>query len=193
MVPALMNTVVSLQKDVALVSVLGVREAVREAQIITVPHVQLHRLRGRHRAVPGRSRSRSCASSTTSPQRDRAAAHAGGGVSRPSRRRQARVDGLTKRYGDRVVLDGIDLAVDDHEVVCLIGSSGSGKSTLLRCIDLLDPIDGGRILLDGEDITAPGANANAVRRRIGIVFQSFNLFPHMTVHRQRDPRARARC
>jgi polar amino acid transport system ATP-binding protein len=91
------------------------------------------------------------------------------------------VDGLGKRYGDRVVLDGVDLAVDDHQVVCLIGPSGSGKSTILRCIDLLDPIDAGRILLDGEEITAPGTNANAVRRRIGIVFQSFNLFPHMTV------------
>jgi polar amino acid transport system ATP-binding protein len=91
------------------------------------------------------------------------------------------VDGLGKRYGDRVVLDGVDLAVDDHQVVCLIGPSGSGKSTILRCIDLLDPIDAGRILLDGQEITAPGTNANAVRRRIGIVFQSFNLFPHMTV------------
>ena len=91
------------------------------------------------------------------------------------------VDGLVKCYGERVVLDGIDLAVDEHQVVCLIGPSGSGKSTLLRCIDLLDPIDGGRVLLDGEDITGRGANANSVRRRIGIVFQSFNLFPHMTV------------
>jgi polar amino acid transport system ATP-binding protein len=91
------------------------------------------------------------------------------------------VEGLAKRYGDRVVLDGIDLRVDEHEVVCLIGPSGSGKSTILRCIDLLDTIDGGRVLLDGVDITAPDTNANAVRRRIGIVFQSFNLFPHLTV------------
>jgi polar amino acid transport system ATP-binding protein len=91
------------------------------------------------------------------------------------------VDGLEKRFGDKVVLDGIDLAVDEHEVVCLIGPSGSGKSTILRCIDLLDAPDGGRILLDGEDITAPGVNANAVRKRVGIVFQSFNLFPHLTI------------
>ena len=91
------------------------------------------------------------------------------------------VDELTKHYGDRLVLDGISLEVDEHEVVCLIGSSGSGKSTLLRCIDLLDPIDGGRVLLDGEDITDRRTNANAVRRRIGIVFQSYNLFPHMRV------------
>ena len=91
------------------------------------------------------------------------------------------VDELTKHYGDRLVLDRISLEVRDHEVVCLIGSSGSGKSTLLRCVDLLDPIDGGRILLDGEEITARRTNANAVRRRIGIVFQSYNLFPHMRV------------
>ena len=91
------------------------------------------------------------------------------------------VDGLAKRYGEKVVLNGVDLAVDEHEVVCLIGPSGSGKSTILRCVDLLDTIDAGRIYLDGEDITAPGTNANAVRRRIGIVFQSFNLFPHLTV------------
>jgi polar amino acid transport system ATP-binding protein len=91
------------------------------------------------------------------------------------------VEGVTKRYGARTVLDAIDLTVAEHEVVCVIGSSGCGKSTLLRCIDLLDPIDDGRILLDGVDITARGVNANAVRRRIGIVFQSYNLFPHLRV------------
>jgi len=91
------------------------------------------------------------------------------------------VEHLQKRYGNRVVLDGIDLAVEEHEVLCLIGGSGSGKSTLLRCLDLLDTIDGGRILLDGEDIGSGRVNANAVRRRIGIVFQSFNLFPHMRI------------
>ncbi len=88
------------------------------------------------------------------------------------------VDSVTKHYGDRTVLDGISLEVREHEVVCLIGSSGSGKSTLLRCIDLLDPIESGRILLDGEEITDRRTNANGVRRRIGIVFQSYNLFPH---------------
>ena len=92
-----------------------------------------------------------------------------------------RVAGVSRRYGERTVLDGLDLDVGDHEVVCLIGSSGSGKSTLLRCIDLLEPIDGGQILLDGQDITERRVNANAVRRRIGIVFQSFNLFPHMRI------------
>jgi polar amino acid transport system ATP-binding protein len=100
---------------------------------------------------------------------------------RPSAVPKLDLQGVVKRYGRRVVLDGIDLAVAEHEVVCLIGSSGCGKSTLLRCVDLLDPIDEGRILLDGETISGKGVNANTVRRRIGIVFQSFNLFPHMRV------------
>jgi polar amino acid transport system ATP-binding protein len=91
------------------------------------------------------------------------------------------LEAVTKRYGDRVVIDSIDLQVAEHEVVCLIGSSGSGKSTILRCVDLLDPIDDGRILFDGEEVSARGVNPNSVRRRIGIVFQSFNLFPHMRV------------
>ncbi|MFP5487413.1 MAG: amino acid ABC transporter ATP-binding protein [Acidimicrobiia bacterium] len=91
------------------------------------------------------------------------------------------IDGVHKSYGDKVVLDGMTLAVDEHEVVCLIGPSGCGKSTLLRCVDLLDPIDGGSIRLDGQDITAKGTDTNAVRRRIGIVFQSYNLFPHLSV------------
>ena len=92
-----------------------------------------------------------------------------------------RIDGLQKSFDDLSVLKGIDLVVQKHEVVCLIGASGSGKSTLLRCIDLLEPIDAGRISIDGIDITARGTDQDAVRRRIGIVFQSFNLFPHMTV------------
>jgi polar amino acid transport system ATP-binding protein len=92
-----------------------------------------------------------------------------------------RIEGLQKSFDDLEVLKGIDLVVQTHEVICLIGASGSGKSTLLRCIDLLEPIDAGRILIDGMDITARGTDQDAVRRRIGIVFQSFNLFPHMTV------------
>lgn len=91
------------------------------------------------------------------------------------------IDAVRKTYGDKVVLDSMSLSVAEHEVVCLIGPSGCGKSTLLRCIDLLDPIDDGRIRLDGHDITARGTDTNAVRRRIGIVFQSYNLFPHLTV------------
>jgi polar amino acid transport system ATP-binding protein len=81
------------------------------------------------------------------------------------------------------VLKGLDLDLRDHEVVCLIGPSGSGKSTLLRCIDLLEPIDAGRIAIHGRDVTARGVNENEVRRSVGIVFQAFNLFPHMTVLR----------
>ena len=92
--------------------------------------------------------------------------------------------GVRKAFGDKVVLDGFDLAVGDHDVVCLIGPSGCGKSTILRCIDLLDPIDAGAILLDGRVIAGSRTErveANEVRRRIGIVFQSYNLFPHMDV------------
>ncbi len=88
-----------------------------------------------------------------------------------------------KSFGPLEVLRGIDLSVAAHEVICLIGASGSGKSTLLRCVNLLEPINSGRILLWGEDVTRPGIDENAVRRHIGIVFQSFNLFPHMTVLR----------
>jgi polar amino acid transport system ATP-binding protein len=91
------------------------------------------------------------------------------------------LQGVRKRFGAKVVLDGIDLVVDDHEVVCLIGPSGCGKSTLLRCVDLLERTDGGRILLDGHDITARGVDTNAVRKRMAIVFQAFNLFPHLSV------------
>jgi len=93
------------------------------------------------------------------------------------------VEGLYKSFGHVEVLRGIDLEVAEHEVVCLIGASGSGKSTLLRCIDLLEPIDSGRIVVSGQDVTSGSVDANLVRRRIGIVFQAFNLFPHMTVLR----------
>jgi polar amino acid transport system ATP-binding protein len=92
-----------------------------------------------------------------------------------------RLEGVRKSFGGLEVLRGIDLTLAEHEVVCLIGASGSGKSTLLRCINLLERIDAGRILLHGDEITARGVDADEVRRRIGIVFQAFNLFPHMTV------------
>jgi polar amino acid transport system ATP-binding protein len=91
------------------------------------------------------------------------------------------LEGIHKSFGRLEVLRGIDLELAEHEVVCLIGASGSGKSTLLRCVNLLEPIDAGRIVLRGEEITANGVDVNAVRRGIGIVFQSFNLFPHMSV------------
>jgi len=89
--------------------------------------------------------------------------------------------GVWKAFGDKEVLRDVDLVVDHHEVVCLIGSSGSGKSTMLKCVNLLVPIDGGTILLDGTDITAQGVNQNQIRESMGIVFQSFNLFPHMNI------------
>jgi polar amino acid transport system ATP-binding protein len=98
-----------------------------------------------------------------------------------------RIEGLRKSFGPQEVLRGIDLAVAPHEVVCLIGASGSGKSTLLRCVNLLERIDAGAIWLDGQaiagSVTGPGVDENMVRRHVGIVFQSFNLFPHMTVER----------
>jgi polar amino acid transport system ATP-binding protein len=92
-----------------------------------------------------------------------------------------RVEGLHKSFGKLEVLKGIDLAMSEHEVVCLIGASGSGKSTLLRCINLLEEINAGRIWIEGREVTARGVNVDRVRRRVGIVFQSFNLFPHMSV------------
>jgi polar amino acid transport system ATP-binding protein len=92
-----------------------------------------------------------------------------------------RVDGLRKAFGATVVLDELDLTAAEHTCTALIGASGSGKSTLLRCIDLLEVVDDGVVELDGEDITDPRVNANEVRTRIGLVFQSFNLFPHLRV------------
>jgi polar amino acid transport system ATP-binding protein len=91
------------------------------------------------------------------------------------------LEDVHKSFGENEVLKGIDLTVAPHEIVCLIGASGSGKSTLLKCINLIEPIDSGRIVLEGEEITAEGVDVNRVRRRIGIVFQAFNLFPHMSV------------
>jgi polar amino acid transport system ATP-binding protein len=91
------------------------------------------------------------------------------------------IEGLRKSFGRLEVLRGIDLSVAEHEVVCLIGASGSGKSTLLRCVNLIEPIDAGRVVVEGEEITAPGVDVDRIRRRIGIVYQAFNLFPHMSV------------
>jgi polar amino acid transport system ATP-binding protein len=111
-----------------------------------------------------------------------------------------RLEGVRKSFGGNEVLKGIDLSVASHEVVCLIGASGSGKSTLLKCVNLLEPINEGRIVVEGEEITARSVDVNRIRRHIGIVFQAFNLFPHMTVLRNitlspievlRTPRRRA--
>jgi polar amino acid transport system ATP-binding protein len=102
-------------------------------------------------------------------------------VSGGNGRRALSIEGVHKSFGKLEVLRGIDLELAEHEVVCLIGASGSGKSTLLRCVNLLEPIDSGRIALHDEEISAPRVDVNRVRRGIGIVFQSFNLFPHMSV------------
>jgi polar amino acid transport system ATP-binding protein len=91
------------------------------------------------------------------------------------------LEGVKKRFGDLEVLDGISLTVDLHQVVCVIGASGSGKSTLFRCINLLEQVDEGTIVVDGETVTGGKVNVNRLRQKIGMVFQSYNLFPHMTV------------
>ncbi|MBA3430784.1 MAG: amino acid ABC transporter ATP-binding protein [Actinobacteria bacterium] len=93
------------------------------------------------------------------------------------------LEDVHKSFGPVHVLRGIDLSVAAHEVICLIGASGSGKSTLLKCVNVLEPVDSGRILVEGADVAARGVDVNQLRRRIGIVFQAFNLFPHMTVLR----------
>lgn len=92
-----------------------------------------------------------------------------------------RISNLFKRYGEHVVLNGVDIDVAEHQVVVLIGASGSGKSTLLRCVNLLEEINDGQLFLDGEDISDPRVNVDLVRRRMGVVFQAFNLFPHLSV------------
>ncbi len=189
----LLNDFISLQKDVALVSVLGPLEAFRVAQInaaenfnytpliaaallylaVTVPLARiLDRMQARSRDVTSRG-------------------HAVSAAAQPV----LEVRGVTKAYGDVQVLRGIDLSVQEHEAVALIGASGSGKSTLLRCIDLLDEIDDGDVFLDGEVITDPACEPVQVRRRLGMVFQSFNLFPHMSVldNVALAPVARPRC
>jgi polar amino acid transport system ATP-binding protein len=91
------------------------------------------------------------------------------------------LENVHKSFGKVEVLKGIDLAVAEHEVVCMIGASGSGKSTLLRCVNLLEPVDRGRIVVGDQELTARGVDVNVIRRRIGIVFQAYNLFPHMSV------------
>jgi len=107
------------------------------------------------------------------PQADEAMTSPNGGP-------MIQLEGVRKSFGDNLVLDGIDLSVAHGEVLVIIGPSGSGKSTLLRCVNLLEPIQAGRIFLEGEEITGKGAPVSTVRQRVGIVFQQFNLFPHLT-------------
>ena len=188
-IPPLLNDFISLQKDTALVGILGAIEANKAAEIysdtvfnyssymvaailfllLTIPLARFtdHLIaRDRRRRLAG------------AVVRDRASR-------RMTRLPLAavRIEGLRKSFGTNQVLDGIDLSVAAHEVICLIGASGSGKSTLLRCVNLLEPIDAGRICSGGQDVTRRGIDQNLVRRHVGIVFQAFNLFPHMTVLR----------
>jgi ABC-type polar amino acid transport system ATPase subunit len=113
----------------------------------------------------------------------KAGTSSGAAVVEPARATTAvvRLEDVHKSFGDNVVLDGVDLTVNAGEVMVIIGPSGSGKSTLLRCVNLLEPVDSGRIFFEGEDITRKGVKVDAVRQRIGIVFQQFNLFPHLKV------------
>ena len=179
-IPPLLNDFIGLQKDTALVGTLGAIEAFNQAADRHLRDLQLHAVPGRGRALrrdhdPARALHR-----LADPPRPPAAPV--GGRARVTD--ALRLDGVRKSFDRNVVLRGIDLDVAEHEVVCLIGASGSGKSTLLRCVNLIEPIDAGRIVVEGEEITrARASTSNRVRRRIGIVFQAFNLFPHMTVLR----------
>ena len=174
-IPPLLNDFIGLQKDTALVALIGVVEAFRVADRV-VRDVQLHAVPRDGADVP--------------PDHDPPhAAHRLPDRARPQtppdgRGRDMsalRLEDVHKSFGKVDVLRGIDLEVAEHDVVCLIGASGSGKSTLLRCVNLLEPVDSGRIFVDGNEITARGVDVNTVRRGIGIVFQAFNLFPHMSV------------
>ena len=176
-----MNDLVSLQKDSGLIAVLGVIDAIRAAQIETAKDFNFTPYVVAGRALRG-------ADHPAGPDH-RLGGPAAGLVRRRRRARAVRRElesllearGLRKIFGDQVVLDDLDLTVDRGGCVVLIGGSGSGKSTLLRCLNRLETIDDGQILLDGQDISDPRVNVDAVRSRVGIVFQAFNLFPHLSV------------
>ena len=169
-IPAQMNMFIALQKDVALLSFIGPVEIFRQAGVQKSLLANFHPLRR------GRT-DFSC---------DHRACNALRRLFNEQTKQGAQLmamlslQNVVKRFGDNTVCDGIDLDVEEGQMVCLIGASGAGKSTLLRCINLLEPIEDGAIYLGGEDISIPGLDPQPVRKRIGIVFQSYNLFPHMT-------------
>jgi polar amino acid transport system permease protein len=172
-IPPLVNDFASLQKDTALIYVIGVVDAMRAAQVEAgrafnfTPYVVAGgRLHPADRAVRPAHRLPGAAHDSSRP---------GAGMT------LLRAEGLRKHFGDHEVLRGIDLVVTEGEAVCLIGASGSGKSTLLRCLNLLEPVTDGTVWFDGRDISDPRVDADAVRRDIGMVFQSYNLFPHLSV------------
>ncbi len=178
-IPPLLNDFIGLQKDTALVGLLGAIEAFNQSQHRRRRDVQLHALPRSDGSLrrdhdPARALHRLADRTRPSPP-------PGAGAARVSTTAALEIEGLRKSFGTNLVLDGIDLSVGEHEVTCLIGASGSGKSTLLRCVNLLEPVDAGRIVVAGEEITRRGVDVNRVRRRIGIVFQAYNLFPHMSV------------
>ena len=185
--PPLLNDFVALQKDVGLISVLGAYDAVRLRADPRRRHVQLHAVPGgraavraaRHPDHPGRRLVQPACGTPAAGERARCDRRRV--TAEPPGDIVLSCEGVVKRFGDHTVLRSVDLQVAEHQVVTLIGASGSGKSSLLRCINLLETVDDGVIRLDGEDITDPRVDADAVRRRIGVVFQAYNLFPHMSV------------
>ena len=178
-VPPLLNDFISLQKDTALLSSIFVFEALFAAQDYAAYNFNYTLDRRGRRAVRGADDPVGAVHRLDGSPDD--APGAGGCPMTPETLPVLRTENLRKAYGDKVVLRDIDLVVEPHDVVCLIGSSGSGKSTLLRCLDLLEDIDDGAIYFEGRDISDPRVDARAVRRRMGVVFQSYNLFPHLSV------------
>ena len=173
-IPPLLNDFIGLQKDTAIVYIIGIGEAVLAAQNYWTAS-QLHRLHtGRHLL---RAADDPAGALHRQPHQAARGSRAGSGMNEAF----VDVDHVWKAFLDNQVLKDVSLQVGLHEVVCLIGASGSGKSTLLRCINLLETIDSGSITFDGQNLTVEKPNVNKLRQQIGIVFQSYNLFPHMTV------------
>ena len=182
--PPLLNDLVSLQKDTALIAALGTPyyDAVLQAQIDATDHVQLHPVRRGRTALPGPDHPDDQIHRLDRPPAGLDDGR-GDGMTSPAARtgNLLEIEHLRKVYGEHVILRDLSLSVRPHQCVVLIGASGSGKSTLLRCLNLLETVEDGTIRLDGVDITDPRVKADEIRTRVGIVFQAFNLFPHMSV------------